>query len=78
MKMAAILMLCSVIMATGCSLGPAPEAAKDQTQSAQQTEDWSEHYDRVIAMVYGDDFHMAYSMDEIVGSTDDEAQIAFV
>jgi|GEM_PF-4990277 len=37
-----------------------------------ENEDWSEKYDRVIAMVYGDDFHMTYSMHDIVGETDDE------
>ena len=43
-----------------------------ETDLSAEDEDWSEKYDRVIAMVYGNDFHMSYSMHDIVGETDDE------
>lgn len=43
-----------------------------EPNSSAGDEDWSEKYDRAIAMVYGDDFHMSYSMHDIVGETDDE------
>lgn len=49
--------------------GVEEKADKEADSSA---EDWSEKYDGIIAKVYGDDFHMAYSMNDIVGKTDDE------
>lgn len=94
MRKIVLFILCSALLAAGCSSGSSSGAALETTAAAvdvteaysgvseskreekeaanQQTEDWSERYDRIIAMVYGDDFHMAYSMEEIVGTTDDD------
>lgn len=52
------------------TMGAEEKADKEVDSSA---EDWSEKYDGIIAKVYGDDFHMAYSMNDIVGKTDDES-----
>ncbi|PNV59826.1 hypothetical protein C0033_22285 [Clostridium sp. chh4-2] len=52
------------------TMGAEEKADKEVDSSV---EDWSEKYDGIIAKVYGDDFHMAYSMSDIVGKTDDES-----
>lgn len=54
------------------SSGVSESERNDARDVGRPTEDWSERYDRIIAMVYGDDFHMAYSMEDIVGTADDD------
>lgn len=45
-------------------------AAQDAEESEE--EDYSVKSDRIISKVYGDDFHMAYSMEDVVGTVDEE------
>lgn len=42
------------------------------TAPKSMDEDYSMIFDRVRSMVYGDDFHMSYSMEEIIGTTDED------
>lgn len=85
-KKAVVLFMAVILVMVGCSSGVATqdsevvvtdevgelETVEEITEAGREEEDWSERYDRLIAAVYGDDFDMAYSMEDIVGTTDDD------
>lgn len=61
-----------IIAETGDSVSKLRGETAEVMLPELETEDWSEHYDRVVSSVYGDDFHTSYSMEDIVGTTDDD------
>lgn len=86
MKKYMLSLVCVILLLAGCSstlenestqkIIPSADTLTSEkgvnAESTLSSEDWSEKYSHVVSRVYGDDFHMTYSMHDIVGETDDE------